>query len=214
MKRRELVLATATVGAISGCLRSSGVRTDGSDDHHSDSDGDSDGDDHRSRPPFDVSTVDAPGSEAGTISVPIDEYVLLLNFTRTECPTSEEMIATIREARDRLIEEYDGEKNIPVRFLSVVDPVLGLDPTASELADWWDEHDGNWAVGVDDGGLLNEYYDVSGFPTTIAMAGDGSVHWRSTHGTAPSNVVTGVRTALEAQSTEWGRDVDGPRRLR
>ncbi|RQG99788.1 TlpA family protein disulfide reductase [Natrarchaeobius oligotrophus] len=196
------MLAGAAGVAVAGCL------DDGTGEPDADgADGtDELTDDGSAGPPFEIATIDAPGSEAGTTTVPREGTVFLVNFTRTACPTSEGMVSTIRDARDRLAETDELDDGaVSVEFLSVTDPTRGLDPTDEELASWWDEHDGDWPIGVDGDGVMNRHYDVSGFPTTVAIDGAGTVHWRSSRGTAASNVVTGVREAVEAE-TAGGAD--------
>ncbi|WP_293028792.1 TlpA family protein disulfide reductase [Natronococcus sp.] len=187
--RRRTLLAAVGASAVAGCLE---------DDAAGDSD--ADGTDEPESPPFEVRTVDAPGSEAGATSVPGSEQVTFLNPTRTLCPTSEGLIETIGDARADLESRYDVGPDGDVRFVSLVDPRSGPDPTEDELADWWDEHDGEWTVGIDEDGTINDYYEVRGFPTVIALDADGEAHWRDTGGTGASNMIRGIERALEAES--------------
>lgn len=181
VRRRAFVAGTASVAAIGGCLDDVTGRDDGS--------GDGDEDDVDDSPPFEVRTVDAPGSEAGTLQVPTDGRVMLLNFTRLFCPTSEGLLSNVDEAQDSLED---------ATVVSVVDGSSGPQPTPAELADWWAEQDGNWTVGIDERGLLNDHYDVAGFPVLVAIDGDGEVHWREDGPATPREMVSGVETALAA----------------
>ncbi|MXV62373.1 redoxin family protein [Natronorubrum sp. JWXQ-INN-674] len=183
MRRRELIAAAAGLATLSGCLDDGMARGDG------DGSGDAD-----NSPPFEVRTVDAPGSEAGTVRVPRAGRVTLLNFARTLCPTSEGFLSAVGAARGDLSSD-------DVDVITVVDGSSGPQPSPAELADWWVEHDGNWPVAIDERGLVNDHYDISGFPVVIAVDGDGEVQWRNDGGTTARTIVQGVRTALEAQES-------------
>ncbi|WP_049889344.1 TlpA family protein disulfide reductase [Natronolimnohabitans innermongolicus] len=189
MDRRSFVAGvTLALVALAGCL----------DD---DGDGDSEGDDDSDTSEDDtleVTTVDAPGSDAGTVTIPDDGQVQLVNCVRTTCPTSRGMLPRVGEARDRLAETYDVGLDGDVHVLTVIDESSGGSQSADELADWWAEQDGDWTVGVDDEGAVFDRYDVDGTPTTFAVDGAGEVHWRDEQGTTPNNLISGVETALEA----------------
>lgn len=193
--RRRTLLAVAGASAVAGCLED-----DADDDSDLDDNGD-DGDDGDApdSPPFELRTVEAPGSEAGATTVPREGQVTFLNPTRTLCPTSEGLIETIGDARAEIGSRYDVGPDGDVRFVSMVDPRSGPDPTEEELADWWNEHGGEWPIGIDEDGTINDYYEVNGFPTVLALDADGEVHWRDTGGTGASNMVTGIERALEAE---------------
>ncbi|MFA9426692.1 TlpA family protein disulfide reductase [Natronorubrum sp. A-ect3] len=183
MRRRELLAATAGISVLAGCLDDGSEPADQLDDTD------------ESDPPFEIRTVDAPGSEAGTVQIPQAGRVMLLNFTRTRCPTSEGLLSAVGDARDDL-------RRADVDVISVTDGSAGPQPSPAELADWWREHDGSWTIGIDEDGLLNDYYEIRGFPVVMAIDGAGEVHWRNDGPTAANNMVSGVRTALEAQETE------------
>ncbi|ELY43358.1 TlpA family protein disulfide reductase [Natronorubrum sulfidifaciens] len=188
MNRRALLAATTAVTTLTvvGCLDDMG------------SDDDTDATEERidavdSSPPFDIRTVDAPGSDAGTVRVPQAGRVMLINFTRLFCPTSQGFLSEVGEAVVRL-------RRRDVGVLSVIDRSSGPQPSPDELADWWREHDGNWPIGMDENGLLNDHYGISGFPVAIAIDGTGETHWRKDGSTTAHNIVAGVEAALEAQS--------------
>lgn len=192
MNRRELVATVGgAVAVVAGCLDGRTVGDASSDE------GDPEEDDE---PPFEVSTVDAPGSEAGTVTVPSgdDGRVQFVNFTRTGCPTSAGLIGTIGAARRQLADDHDVGSGGDIRFLSVIDATWGDDPTDAELTEWWAEHDGEWTLGVDEPGTLTDYYEVAGFPTIVVIDGDGDVHWRETDNVPEQSIVSNVGRALEA----------------
>lgn len=183
MRRRELLAATAGISVLAGCLDDGSEPADQLDDTD------------ESDPPFEIRTVDAPGSEAGTVQIPQAGRVMLLNFTRTRCPTSEGLLSAVGDTRDDL-------RRADVDVISVTDGSAGPQPSPAELADWWREHDGSWTIGIDERGLLNDHYEIRGFPVVMAIDGAGEVHWHNDGPTAANNMVSGVRTALEAEEAE------------
>lgn len=195
MIRRDLLSGVSTVGvsALVGCLDDGSTPGDdgGADDEASVGDGGRD-------LPIEVETIDAPGSEAGTAAVPQPDRVLVVNFTRTLCPTSEGVLSTIGDARTELDDRYDVGDDGTVRFLSVVNPTRGPDPSAAELAEWWDDHDGAWPIGFDHGGGLTAHFEIRSTPTLIAIDGEGEVHWRERNNTTANTIVSGVERAIEA----------------
>ena len=183
--RRRLIAGAAALATLSGCL------DDGSDS-------DAPTEQPEDEPPFEVTTVDGPGSEPGTVTVPTDGQVQLLNFIRITCPTSRGMLPRVGEARDRLAASYDVGRDGTVLVVTVIDGSSGAQPSEAELAAWWAEQDGDWPIGIDEDGLLHDYYGVGGHPTTIAIDGTGETHWRDEGGTTAANLVSGVERALEA----------------
>ncbi|APW99868.1 hypothetical protein CHINAEXTREME_19755 [Halobiforma lacisalsi AJ5] len=197
MNRRELLVAAGGLGSVpfAGCV------DDGSEAEEEATTGPGEDDEADAEPPFEIPTIDAPGSRDGTITVPAEGRVTLVNFTRTECPTSEGLLGTIGEARDRLEDDYEFGPDGTVVFLSVTDETRGLDPTPAELADWWREHDGDWPVGIDENGRLNEYYGVAGFPAVAVLDGDGEVRWRDRGSMRAGTIAFTVEEAIVAESS-------------
>ena len=192
MRRRQFVAAAGLVG-VAGCLG------DGSEPNDAD---DGTAGDGALEPPFEVETIDAPGSEAGSVSVPATDRLLVVNFARTRCPTSEGLLAEIDEAADGLAETYDVGTDGVVEFLTATDGTSGPSPSDDELAAWWDDHGGDWPVGTDESGALYDYYDVTGVPALAAIDPEGAVRWREEGATSAPRIVSGVERALEAAGLE------------
>lgn len=194
MNRRHLLAGTAGLAAIAGCL--DGVRSGGTDENPEATD---EADAEAEGPPYEIETIDAPGSEAGTLSLPTPDQVALINFTRQFCPTSAGYLANVGDAYDRLASEFDVGPDGEVVVASVIDWTQGATPSDEELADWWREHDGHWPIAIDRSGALFDAYHDGEFPGTVALGGDGDVRWRDGGGTTASNVVEGVREAVDAE---------------
>ncbi|ADD06023.1 thioredoxin domain protein [Natrialba magadii ATCC 43099] len=224
--RRELAAGTAGLGlsTLAGCLGvlESNEPTDNGDESESETDDNDDNDGSAGTPslPIDVPTVDGPGSEAGMLTVPTDG-ILLINFTRLHCPTSEGLLETIGDARERLIAESEAEEtddddgddgnndgNTPLEYtvgrgedltvISVVSGVSGATPTEEELGEWWAEHDGNWTVGIDEENSLFDIYGVRSAPATRIIDSEGELQWESDGGTATGSYVSAAQSALES----------------
>lgn len=205
MNRRTFIASVTGLATSSGCLEDTRESTTDEDDTDVEIVS-------NPTPPFEVTTVDAPGSEAGTMILPQSDQPMLVNLAQTTCFTCQGMIPTISDAIDRLEEiGYDLDSESPdVRFLTVVDPTYGASPSPDELADWWVEHGGHWHVGLDERGALRIYYEVDSFPTTIVIDDTGEVHRRTVGETTAGNVVSSVESATRAtndqHASETGRE--------
>ena len=186
VSRRDVLAVSTSLTALSGCL-------DGSDTEEGSDQESDDG------PPFEIETIDAPGSAAGTITIPRAGQIALVNFTRQFCPTSIGYLSTVGDAYDRLDTAFDVGPTGELVVVSVIDWTVGATPTDEELADWWREHDGHWPIGIDRSGGLFEAYHDGVFPGTVVIGGDGEIRWRDGGGTTTTNIVSAVRTAIEAE---------------
>lgn len=180
MRRRELLggVAAATTVATAGCTGLARSLTgDGEDDPGT----------------VTVETVDAPGSAAGTTTVPESGRVTFVEFFATTCPVCASQMSVVGDAYDRV-----GEA---VQFLSVTSEPVGLSVSRDEVASWWGEHDGRWPVGVDDGVALAERYDATSVPTAVVVGPDGTVTWRHTGRTTASRIVAEIRSAEDGEGS-------------
>ena len=187
VKRRAFIAGTAALATLSGCLES-GPDGDGTEDESDES-------------AVEIGTIEAPGSDGGTVTVPSGERVQLVNCIRITCPTSRAMLSRVAQARDELAESYEVGPEGDVHVVTVVDEYSGGASSPSELADWWAQQDGDWTIAVDEDGALFDAYEVTGTPTTLAIGGAGAVHWRDEGGTTASNLVGGVEDALAASDS-------------
>ncbi|APX98262.1 hypothetical protein BB347_13160 [Natronorubrum daqingense] len=189
------------MASLAGCLEETDPGSPASGD---------DGDDAaRETSSDEVETIDAPGSTAGTVAVPAPERIQLVNFTRRLCPTSEGLLAEIDDARAELAESESIEADETVDTLSVIDGDSDERPTEDELAEWWDDHDGDWPIGFDDDGSLSEALEIAVRPTTVVLDDTGTVHWRTEGDTSASNIASAVESALEDGDGDVDADDDG-----
>ncbi|MFC6716433.1 TlpA family protein disulfide reductase [Natrialbaceae archaeon GCM10025810] len=187
MRRRDLIAGVGSLGLLAGggVLASSGLPSfDDADDSNED-DGSSDD-------PVTIETIDAPGSEAGEIRVPSRERATFVDFFATWCDPCIEQMPALAEASDRIGDE--------VLFVSVTSESVGDSLTEDELVDWWDEHDGDWTVGVDPKAELTSRYMSGGYPFAAAFDASGRVRWSDSGVKSADDLVEGIERALEAES--------------
>lgn len=187
MNRRELIAGIGSVGVLGGAgtvlwrgLPSFSDASSGA------------ADDENSNDPLEVETIDAQGSEAGSISVP-DDSVMAIMFFSTGCGNCQAQMAQLAMAR----EELDGEYGDTVRFLSATYQTPETKPE-DELREWWTTHSGNWHVGYDSG--LASSYSVVGFPVTIVVDTAGDKHWEETGVQSTDRIVDAVESVLETET--------------
>lgn len=179
MRRRDAIAGIASLGALGGAAA---LATRGDVPFGDESDDATDD-------PIEIETVDAPGSAAGTVTVPALGDVLLLDFFTTTCTVCQDMMPRLARANDRV----DG-----VTFLSVTNPLFGPEEEPDEFAEWWNEYDGGWLLGLDADNELHERYDVVEVPTTAVIAPNGEIHWRNTGRKTVDEIVTEAEAALES----------------
>ncbi|WP_089879452.1 TlpA family protein disulfide reductase [Halogeometricum limi] len=153
MKRRELLAGVAGLGVVGGAgyvaLEGVGLGDDGL--------------------PLQVTTLDAPGSEAGQRPVPVPGSPTVLDLFATWCvPCSAQM-----ESLTSLHEEF-GDR---VAFVSVTNERFGGGLTEADVRRWWVDHDGAWTLGHDPESRLMRELQAGGLPYLAVVDADGTVTW-------------------------------------
>ncbi|NKE35609.1 TlpA family protein disulfide reductase [Natronococcus sp. JC468] len=187
MRRRELLAGVGSAGVIAGAgaVAASGVPSvDELLGRESDQ--------PEPEEPLEVETVDAPGSEAGTATVPASDRATFVDIFGTWCPPCVEQMPALAEANDRIGDE--------VLFISVTSESVGENGsiTRAELADWWDEHGGDWTIGLDPTAAVTERYLESGYPSAAAIDATGRLRWSESGVKTADELVAGIERALEA----------------
>ncbi|RQG93801.1 TlpA family protein disulfide reductase [Natrarchaeobius chitinivorans] len=175
MRRREIIAGIGSAGVVVGAGALAVVGVPSGDDLF--------GTD-REYDPLEIETVDAPGSEAGEVLVPPGDRVAFVDIFGTWCPPCIEQMPALAEANERVSDD--------VLFLSVTNESVGENGaiTEDELVEWWNDHDGNWTLGLDPTAELTERYLAGGYPTAVVIDASGRVHWSD----------DGVKTADELVS--------------
>jgi len=185
VRRRDIVAGVASLGAFASgvALFQIGVPSiDGENRDEAASGADS---------PVSVETIDARGSTDGAASVPADG-VTILTFFVTGCGQCQTQIPKLAVAHEKLTDEYGAA----VHFLSVTYQSIDRLPP-DELRDWWEHHEGNWAVGYDPDSTLAARYGIVGYPVTTVIDADGESQFQETGVTQPDQIVEAVESALD-----------------
>ncbi|AXR78952.1 TlpA family protein disulfide reductase [Natrarchaeobaculum sulfurireducens] len=193
MKRREAVAGLASVGLLGGGValwRRTSI-TPAAPDETEETEEDSSGE-----PEFELETIDAGESEAGTIPVPTDG-VLLLNFTSPSCGTCQRLMPPLEDAVAELTQSYADVLTV----VSVTAPF-----PEDDLREWWAEHNADWSLGFDPRGRLSTWYRITGYPVLAAVDSDGELRWDD-DGVVDTNVIVrNLEPILEEAATADGED--------
>ncbi|NGM69918.1 redoxin domain-containing protein [Natronolimnobius sp. AArcel1] len=204
MNRREALAGVASVGVLGGSAvvlwrgLPFGEERDIPSESATDSAGDdSDGDTSDSSGPLELETLEAPGSESGTLTVPNDGLTLAMFFSPV-CSRCRSLMPNMADAQERLSDQYGDE-------LTVVSVTGQQSP--DQLQEWWVDHDGDWTLAYDDGRDLTNRYDVVTHPVLIAIDDTGAIQWEAEGVLEADRIVSSVERVLESDSDADTDDV-------
>lgn len=188
MRRRELLAGAGSVGILAA---GTGIVLGGLPSFGEEPAADSD-DDEGSEWPIEVETIDARGSDGGTVTVPNDG-ITLVEFFATGCGKCQAQMPRLAEARSRLVDDYGDDLTV----LSVTYQSADTMPD-DELRTWWRNHDGNWYVGRDTTSSLAAHYGIFGYPVTIIVDETGEKRWEKSGLGSSDDIVRAVEDAFES----------------
>lgn len=119
--------------------------------------------------PVELPRIEAPGSPAGTETIPETGRVTYLAVFATWCSSCQAKMEPLGEAAS----EVPGD----VQFVSVTNEPVGQTVDEADVADWWDEHGGNWPVAHDDDLELTRQVDAPGVPYSVVLDADNRIVW-------------------------------------
>jgi len=173
-RRTVLRAAGAATGAVlAGCLGRGGGSGDESSTETAD------------RDVLRFESLDVTGSPGGTVSLRPPNRPSLLDFFATWCGPCEPQIETLGRVRGRFDEST----------LQLVS--LTPESDAEAVGEFWERLGGAWPVVLDDRSQAAETYGVSGLPTLVLVAPDGTEHWRHRGLAGYDRVVEEVEHALD-----------------
>ena len=120
--------------------------------------------------PVEIRTIDARGSTAGTMRVPVHDSATLLDVFSITCAPCETETRRLNGLREEL--------GSGVRLVSVTNDAVGGTLTREDVRRWWRDADGHWPVGFDDEGQLMAELGVTGLPTLALVGPDGKLAWK------------------------------------
>ncbi|MFB6092241.1 MAG: TlpA family protein disulfide reductase [Haloquadratum sp.] len=120
--------------------------------------------------PLEVEAIDAPGSEAGRVTVPVPDTPTVIDLFATWCaPCKEQM-----DALSAVHAEYADR----AAFVSVTNERIGGALSRDDVREWWRTHDGAWTVGLDPESDLMAALGASGLPYLAIADAAGRIRWR------------------------------------
>lgn len=176
MRRRDLLAGLGSAGVIAGggAIAVFGLQSE----------------DTKQYDPFEIETVDAPGSEAGTVSIPVPGQPTFVDFFATWCGPCEKQM----EALGTVHERYSDE----VRFVSVTNEPIGRSISEAELVSWWEDHDGNWTLGLDPTVELAERHLGTNYPSAVVFDDSRQVKWAESGEKSADELADGIEQALNS----------------
>lgn len=137
--------------------------------------------------PVTVETLDAPHSDAGTMTVPVLGSVTVVDMFATWCSGCDDQLHNLAEVHEQVDES--------VQFVSVTNEAIGGGLTREDIREFWREHAGRWPVALDDEGKLTTRLDVRGLPHTAVTDPSGRVVYADQGVVRPDAVVSAVERA-------------------
>ncbi|QCW04116.1 TlpA disulfide reductase family protein [Natrinema pallidum] len=194
MRRRELLTGIGSVGVLTG---GAGVVLGGLPSFGDEPAAESEPDEG-SEWPIEIATLDARGSEAGTIVVPNDG-ITVAEFFVTGCGHCQAQMPRLAEAQSRLVDDYGEDLTVVSVTYQSTDSLPD-----DELRTWWRTHDGNWAVARDPESSLAAHYGIIGYPVTAVIDETGEKRWEKLGVKSSDAIVQAVEAAFESFERDHG----------
>lgn len=138
--------------------------------------------------PIELETLEAPGSEAGTIAVPEPGRVTFVELFATWCDACERMMEPTGEVYDAFGDD--------VQFVSVSNEPVGRTATREDITDWWAAHDGRWPLALDADLALTEALDAAGVPFSFVFDEANELVWSARGVKSADELRAPIETAL------------------
>lgn len=140
--------------------------------------------------PVQIETMNAHGSDRGTISVPIENTVTVIDLFATWCSPCKAQMDGLASLHDAYGDE--------LAFISVTNERIGGTLSRADIRTWWHQNDGCWTLGLDPESELMAMLGADGLPYIAVTGADGTITWRH-RGVARSD---SIRSEIEAALNE------------
>lgn len=137
--------------------------------------------------PVELETLDAPGSTAGTATVPERGRVTFVKLFATWCTVCKAMMPRVAEAHDAV--------DADVQFLSASNEPVGTTVTREEVVEWWADNGGAWPVALDSDLALTEQLDAGGVPYAVVFDERNRVTWQHRGRASTDELIERIRSA-------------------
>ncbi|SFS88609.1 TlpA family protein disulfide reductase [Halostagnicola kamekurae] len=134
-----------------------------------------------------IETLDAPGSDAGTITAPKRGTTTFIEFFATWCGVCESMMEPLSRVQSTVDDD--------VQFVSVTNEPIGQTTTREDVVQWWSEHDGNWTVGLDADYELTDALEIVEIPTAVVLDERNDVAWSGAGRKSPETLIERIDAA-------------------
>ncbi len=135
--------------------------------------------------PAEVKLLNADGSPGSTLTVPVPDTYTVLDLFTYGCGECQKQFQTLRAAEAVV---GDAARFVSVHPSFMVDDVEQPTP----VLEFWSEHGGDWAMGLDPGDHFHDGFGKPAFPFTAVIDPDGRVVWSATGVTDPGPIESAV----------------------
>lgn len=118
--------------------------------------------------PVELPGIEAPGSDAGTVTIPNEGQVNFVELFATSCPACQRMMPELRDAAATADD---------VQFVSVTNEPLGHTIDAEDIAEWWAERDAHWQLAHDEELELTMALDANAVPYSAVFDAENRLVW-------------------------------------
>jgi thiol-disulfide isomerase/thioredoxin len=190
MKRRKVLTGLGAAAGIGGVVwiansqsqSSTGTGGPGLDETEGS------GEDSETMEPKEIDLLDAPGSPGGTIDVPIEGEITVLDSFATWCASCEPQMDELNDAHDAVGDD--------ATFVSISNEAIGGNVKRSDIADWWADHDGDWYVGLEKQGNVTRELRISAIPFIAVFDENRKLRWTHQGVTSSDKLIETVNELL------------------
>ncbi len=119
--------------------------------------------------PITVETIDARGSKAEQLQIPIPNIPTVIDLFATWCNPCKKQMKTLNTVHNEYVDK--------VAFVSVTNERIGGTLSKNDIREWWRNHNGDWTVGFDPGSNLMAALRADGLPYLAIFDASGTLQW-------------------------------------